>query len=87
MFDDNFDRVQAPDPNVKISDTIERLFKTDSFKYDDPFGNEHTYLFSHGGEDIHPGKFLPNLETCQESMTMTSTHDGKISETPNDQSE
>jgi hypothetical protein len=83
MFDDNFDTVQAPEPNVKITDTIDRLFKTNSSKYDDPFGNEHTYLFCHGEEYIHPDKFSPNLETCQESMTMTSTHDDKNSKTPN----
>jgi hypothetical protein len=28
MFDDNFDTVQPPDPNIKISDTMERLSKT-----------------------------------------------------------
>jgi hypothetical protein len=87
MFDDNFDTLQAPDPNVKITDTMDLLFKTNSHKYDDPFGNKHTYLISHGEEDIHTDKFSPNLETCQESMTMTSTHDAKNSETPNDPSE
>jgi hypothetical protein len=54
MFDDNFDTVQAPDPNIKHADTMDRLFKTNSYKYDDAFVNEHTYLFSHGGVDIHP---------------------------------
>jgi hypothetical protein len=28
IFDDNFDTVQAQYPNVKIADTMERLFKT-----------------------------------------------------------
>jgi hypothetical protein len=81
--DDNFDTVQAPDPNVEITDTMDRVFKTNSFKYDDPFGNEHTYLFSHGGVDIHPDICSPNSVSCQESMTMTSTHDDKNSETTN----
>jgi hypothetical protein len=49
MFDDIFDTVQAPDPNVKITDTMDRLFKTNKYKYDDPFGNKHKYLFYHGG--------------------------------------
>jgi hypothetical protein len=41
MFDDNFDTVQAPDPNIKQADTMDRLFKTHRYTYDDPFGNEH----------------------------------------------
>jgi hypothetical protein len=52
MFDDNFKTVQAPDPNITHADTMDRLFKTNSYKYDDPFGNEHTYLFSHGREKV-----------------------------------
>jgi hypothetical protein len=86
MFDDNFNTVQGPDPNVKITDTMDRLFKTNSCKYDNPFGNKHTYLFYHGGVDMHPDKLSPNLETCQKSMTMTSTHDDNYSETPNNPS-
>jgi hypothetical protein len=54
MFDDNFDTIQAPDPSIKHADTMDRLLKTNSYKYDDPFGNEHTHLFSHEGVDIHP---------------------------------
>jgi hypothetical protein len=54
MFDDNFDTVQAPDPNITHADTMDRLFKTNSYKYDDPFGNEHIYLFSHGGGSYTP---------------------------------
>jgi hypothetical protein len=38
-FYDNFDTVQAPDPNITHADTMDRLFKTNSYKYDDPFGN------------------------------------------------
>jgi hypothetical protein len=49
MFDDNFDTVQSPDPNIEHADTMDRVFKTNSYKYDDPFGNEHTYLFPTGG--------------------------------------
>jgi hypothetical protein len=86
MFDDNFDIVQAPDPNFKITDTMDRLFKIKSCKYDDPFGNENTYIFPHGGVDIHPENLSPNLETCQESMAMTSTHDDNHSETTNNPS-
>jgi hypothetical protein len=63
MFDHNFDTVQAPDPNVKITDTIDRLFKANKYKYDDPFGNKHTYLFYHRGVDIHPDNLSPNIKT------------------------
>jgi hypothetical protein len=71
MFDENFNTVQAPDPNITHADTMDRLFKTNSYTYDDPFGNEHTYSFSQGGVDIHPDNLTPNIETCQESLTMT----------------
>jgi hypothetical protein len=72
MFDDNFDTVQAPDPNIKQSDTMDRLFKTNRYLYDDPFGNEHTYLFTSGGANIHPYNLTPTIETCQTSFTTTS---------------
>jgi hypothetical protein len=49
MFVDSFNTVQATDRNITHADTMDRLLKTNSNKYDDPFGNEHTYLFSHGG--------------------------------------
>jgi hypothetical protein len=75
MFNDNFSTVQAPDPNTTHADAMGRLFKTNSYKYDDPFGNEHTYLFSHGVVDIHPDNLTSNIETCQESLTMISTHE------------
>jgi hypothetical protein len=38
MFDDNFDTVQPPDPNTKLNQTMDRLFRTNNYKYDDPFG-------------------------------------------------
>jgi hypothetical protein len=75
MFDDNFDTVKAPDPNIKQADTMEHLFKTNTYVYDDPFGNEHTYLFSHGGADIHPDNLTPTIETCQASFTKTPCSD------------
>jgi hypothetical protein len=75
MFDDNFDTVQAPDPNIKQADTMDWLFKTNRYTYDDPFRNEHTYLFSHGGADIHPENLTPTPETCQASFTMTPCSD------------
>jgi hypothetical protein len=71
MFDDNFDTAQAPDPSITQSDTMDRLFKTNRYLYDDPFGNEHTYLFTYGGADIHPDNLTPTIETCQASFTMT----------------
>jgi hypothetical protein len=70
MFDANFDTVQAPDPNIKQADTMDRLLKTNRYTYDDPFGNEHTYLFSHGGADIHQDNLTPTIDTCQASFTM-----------------
>jgi hypothetical protein len=75
MFDDNFDTLKAPDPNIKQSDTMDRLFKTKIYTYDDPFGNEHTYLFTYGGADIHPDNLTPTIETCQASFTMTPCSD------------
>jgi hypothetical protein len=73
MFDDNFDTVQAPDPSIKQSDTMDRLFQTNIYLYDDPFGNEHTYRFTSGGADIHPDNLTPTIETCQTSFTTTSS--------------
>jgi hypothetical protein len=75
MFDDNFDIVKLPDPNIKQVDTMDRLFKTNIYTYDDPFGNKHTYLFSHGGADIHPDNLTPTIETCQASFTMMPCSD------------
>jgi hypothetical protein len=72
MCDDNFDTVQAPDPNIKQSDTMDRLFQTNRYTYDEPFGNEHTYLFTSGGANIHPDNLTPTIETCQTSFTTTS---------------
>jgi hypothetical protein len=72
MFDDNFDTVLAPDSNVKQSDTMDRLFQTNRYLYDDPFGNEHTYIFTSGGAYIHPDNLTPTIETCQTSFTTTS---------------
>jgi hypothetical protein len=72
MSNDNFDTVQAPDPNVKQSDTMDRLFQTNRYIYDDPFGNEHTYLFTSEGANIHPDNLTPTIETCQTSFTTTS---------------
>jgi hypothetical protein len=37
-FDDNFDTVQAPDPNVKHTEKMDRLLKTNGYKYYDPLG-------------------------------------------------
>jgi hypothetical protein len=63
MFDDNFDTVQAPDTSIKQEDAMDRLFKMNRYTYDDPFGNKHTYLFSHGGADIHTDNLTPTIET------------------------
>jgi hypothetical protein len=75
IFDNNFDTVKSPDLNIKQADTMDRLFKTNIYTYNDPFGNEHTYLFSHGGADIHPDNLTPTIETCQASFTMTPCSD------------
>jgi hypothetical protein len=73
MFDDNFDTVQAPGPNIKQSDTMDRLFQSNRYIYDDPFGNEHTYLFTSGGANIHPDTLTLTIETRQASFTATSS--------------
>jgi hypothetical protein len=90
MFDDNFDTVQAPDTNIKQVDIMDRLFKTNIYTYDDPFGNGHTYILSHRGEDIHPENLTPTIETCQASFTMTPCSDtqqnNSTENNPNNQS-
>jgi hypothetical protein len=48
------------------------LKQTDIYIYDDPFGNENTYIFTYGGADIHPDNLTPTTETCHTSFTMTS---------------
>jgi hypothetical protein len=75
MFDDNFDTVKSPDPNIKQADTMDHLFKTNRYTFNDTFGNEHTYLFYHGGADTHPYNVTPTIETCQASFTMTPCSD------------
>jgi hypothetical protein len=63
---------------IRISNKWARwtaYFKKKGYTYDDPFGNEHTYLFSHGGADIHPDNLIPTIETCQASFTMTPCSD------------
>jgi hypothetical protein len=86
MFDNNFNTFQAPNPNIKQAFTMDRLFKMNRYTYDDPFGNEHTQLFYHGGVDIHPDNLTPTLETCQASLTIMPTHDAHHSDTQNDTS-
>jgi hypothetical protein len=66
--------------------TQSNLFKTNSYKYDDSFGNEHTYLFSYGGVDIHPDNLTPTIKTCQESLVLTSTHGDHHSATQTNES-
>jgi hypothetical protein len=82
MFDDNFDTIQPPDPNIKHANTMDRLFRDNRYTYDDPFDNEHTYLFSHGGADIHPDNLTPTIETCQASLTATPGSDDMNLPTP-----
>jgi hypothetical protein len=40
VFDDNFETVQPTNPEIKMDDTMDRLFKTTDYKYEDHFGNE-----------------------------------------------
>jgi hypothetical protein len=75
MFDDNFDAVHPTGTHIKISNTMDHLFKTNNYKYDDPFSNEHTYLFSYGGVETHLDNLLPDINTFQESKTTASTSD------------
>jgi hypothetical protein len=82
MFDDNFDTVQPPDPNIKHADTMDRMFRDNRYTYDDPFGNEHTHIFSNGGADIHPDNLAPTIETWQASLTATPVSDDMNSPTP-----
>jgi hypothetical protein len=75
MFDDNFDTVQVHNPNINQADTTDRLFKTNIYAYDDPFGKEPAYLVSHRVAYIHPDNLTPTIETCQASFTMTPCSD------------
>jgi hypothetical protein len=52
MFDDNFDTVQAPDPNITHTDTIDRLFKKTAIDMMIPLEmNTHIYFLT--GEWIY----------------------------------
>jgi hypothetical protein len=82
MFNNIFDTVQPPEPNIKHADTIDRLFRNNIYTYDDPFGNDHPYIFSHGGADIHPDDLTPIIETCQASLNITPESDDIISPNP-----
>jgi hypothetical protein len=44
----------------------------DQYLYDDPFGNEHTHIFTSSGADIRPGNLTQTIEKCHTSFTMTS---------------
>jgi hypothetical protein len=41
------------------------------------------YFLTGGGVDLHPDNLTPNIEKCQESLTMTSTHQEHHSDTQN----
>jgi hypothetical protein len=71
MFDDNFDTVQAPDPNVKITNTINRVFKINKYQDDDPLGNDHTYLFFSRGSRYTSSQFF----TKPQNMSKTNDND------------
>jgi hypothetical protein len=72
MFDDNFDTVQAPDPNIKQSDTMDRYSKqTDIDTMILLEMNTHIYSLP-GGSDKHPDNLTPTIETCQTSFTTMS---------------
>jgi hypothetical protein len=77
MFNDNFDTVQPPDANIKHADTMDGLFRNNIYTYDDPFGNDHPYLFSHGGADIHPDDLAPTIETRLHQQTPSCTQTKK----------
>jgi hypothetical protein len=53
MFDDNFDTVQAPDPNIKQADTMYRLFKTNRYTYMMIHLGTNTHTYSLTGEQIY----------------------------------
>jgi hypothetical protein len=43
MFDDNFDTVQPPDPNIKHADTMDRLFRDNRYTYNPSEMTTHIY--------------------------------------------
>jgi hypothetical protein len=42
-----------------------RLFKTNNYKYDDPFSKDHTYLFYYGAVDIHPDNLSRDIKDAK----------------------
>jgi hypothetical protein len=75
VFDVNFETIQPPNPEIKMDDTMDRLFKTSKYKFDDHCGNDQTCLFSYVGVDIIPNSLSQDKKTCQESINTTSTAD------------
>jgi hypothetical protein len=75
VFDDNLETLQPPNPEIKMDNTLDIFFKTNNYNYEDPSGNEHTYLFSYGGVEIHPDSLSPAIKTYQESINTASTAD------------
>jgi hypothetical protein len=53
MFDDNFNTVKAPDPNIKQSDTMDRLFKTNIYIYTMILLAMNTHTYSLTGEQTY----------------------------------
>jgi hypothetical protein len=47
VVDKKFEIVQPPNRDDKIDDTVDILFKTNNYKYDDLFGNAHPYILSY----------------------------------------
>jgi hypothetical protein len=62
VFYDNFETVKPPNPDMKIDDMMDPVFKTNNYKCDDPFENTHPYLFSYVGVDIHPDSLSPDIK-------------------------
>jgi hypothetical protein len=53
MFDDNFDTVQAPNPNIKQSDTMDRLFQTNRYIYTMTLLTMNTHTYSLPGDQTY----------------------------------
>jgi hypothetical protein len=53
MFNGNFDTVQAPNPNIKESDTMDRLFKSNRYIYTMILLAINTHTYSLTGEQTY----------------------------------
>jgi hypothetical protein len=50
---------------MEIDGIMDRLFKTNNYRYNDPFANELACLFSYRGVNIHPDSLSPDKKPAK----------------------